>query len=726
MNLPTVARKGPSDHVTRIPLCSASPAFPAPGRNSPRKKCPHRKAASGGFFRQIFLAGGILSAALCTTVRADSDFWLDEQSLETLEQECLSPRSNTAVTGNPLSIAGTPYARGIGFNAPFHWQFQLDGNASELTALAGAPKSGKTTIFLRVICDGRTVLDRQFKPGEKPVDITIPLAGVKTLQLVGDPLNAKWTAHFNLADAKISYRGLAPVPLTFSPESEEKVVLTPPPGDAPEIHSARVFGARPGNEVLYRIAASGIRPMTFSAEGLPEGLSLDSRSGQISGVVKQPGSYAIKLTTENAGGQDHMLLRLEIGDRLALTPPMGWNSWNIWARLVSDEKVRAAAKAMVDTGLINYGWQYINIDDCWMRKPGSTDPETGEPVRCDNCGDTMRPNARFPDMADLTSCIHGLGLKAGIYASPGKRTCQLYEGCLGHEALDAQTFADWGFDFLKYDWCNYAPNDQRTEEVLRRPYLLMGKILEKLNRDIVFDMCQYGMGKVSTWGAETGAQCWRVGSDLKDTWSSIVTVVDTCEWTWPYAGPGRWNDLDMMLLGILGWDEKKEDRSQWGKISRPTHLSPNEQYTHMTLWCMMAQPLLLGNDLGKMDAFTLGLLTNPEVIGVDQDPLGKQARVVKREGPQEVWLKELDGGDFALALVNRGYVANTVTADFPSIGLPGTYSVRDLWRRQDVDTSAQMISRDIPRHGCHLFRLVPAGKKDGGQSPPPAQPSPAK
>jgi alpha-galactosidase len=234
----------------------------------------------------------------------------------------------------------------------------------------------------------------------------------------------------------------------------------------------------------------------------------------------------------------------------------------------------------------------------------------------------------------------------------------------------------------------------------------MGDIVHNLDRDVVYSMCQYGMGEVPEWGAEMKAQLWRTSGDLEDTWPSMTKMIDVSAKWHSFAKPGNWNDLDMMLLGTLGWDEHKKNRSLWGKVSRNTHLTPNEQYTHMTLWCMMASPLLLGNDLTKLDDFTLRLLTNPEVIAVNQDPLGKQARIVKKHGSEEVWLKELEDGSFALALINRGYVQNKVAVSFKDIGLSGHFVLRDLWRRSDLDGSVQSVSRDIPRHGCYLYKMT--------------------
>ncbi len=293
----------------------------------------------------------------------------------------------------------------------------------------------------------------------------------------------------------------APLPPTL----EEAVILTPPAPAAPRLNCPNVYGGHPRSPFLYRIPATGAAPVTFGAAHLPPGLTLDAASGIITGQVAKAGIWNATLTAKNSHGQDKHKFRIVIGNTLALTPPMGWNSWYIHYDRVSDVLMRQAADQMINTGMANYGYQYVNIDDCWMKKRG--DP----PYR--NADGAVLPNAKFPDMAGLAAYIHGKGLKAGLYTSPGPWTCGGYAGSYQHEAADAREFAAWGFDFLKYDLCSYRSDPGSNANRYQDPYRLMWPELQKLNRDVVFNLCQYGKDDVWKWGAQVG-NCWRTTRDL--------------------------------------------------------------------------------------------------------------------------------------------------------------------------------------------------------------------
>lgn len=475
---------------------------------------------------------------------------------------------------------------------------------------------------------------------------------------------------------------------------DEYIVLTPKPGKEPRINSAKVFGVRPDAPFLYTIAASGIRPMEFSAEGLPVGLTIDGKTGQITGTLKDKGEYIVKLKAKNSFGKNERDLKIIAGNRIALTPPLGWNSWNCFADAVDEIKVKAAADAMVNSGLINYGWMYINIDDFWENKPGSTDPDLIGPERYEN--GKIVVNKKFPDMKALGDYIHSKGLKMGIYSSPGPLTCG---GCVAsykYENEDAQSYGEWGVDYLKYDWCSYgeiAKDDSREE--LMKPYLVMRAALDKVNRDIVFSLCQYGMGKVWEWGDKVGGNCWRTTGDITDTWESMSSIGFSQVENGAYAKPGNWNDPDMLVVGMVGW----------GPQLHPSKLTPNEQYTHISLWSLLSSPLLIGCDMTQLDDFTLGLLTNTEVLDVNQDLLGKQASRISKTGDLEVWAKDLEDGSKAVGLFNRGNKRTEVTAAFNELGIEGKSIVRDLWRQKDVGTFEDAYRAFVPSHGVVLVKI---------------------
>jgi len=272
--------------------------------------------------------------------------------------------------------------------------------------------------------------------------------------------------------------------------------LTPVPAASPHINGPTIYGCRPKHPFLYRIPCTGQRPMRFTARHLPAGLTLDGETGIITGSSPgNPGEYAVTLEARNAQGVSKRKLRLRVGDTLALTPPMGWNHWYTHYSHISDQLFRAAADAMVSSGMADFGYQYVNIDDCWMTRADSNLAELQGPAR--DAAGAIVPNKNFPDMKALTRYIHDQGLKAGIYTSPGPQTCARYEGSYQHEEIDARKFAEWGFDFLKYDWCSYGkivPKPSLDDR--KAPYAKMGGILKSLDRDVVFNLCQYGAGNV--------------------------------------------------------------------------------------------------------------------------------------------------------------------------------------------------------------------------------------
>ena len=481
-------------------------------------------------------------------------------------------------------------------------------------------------------------------------------------------------------------------------------ILTPKAGPAPKINGPVVYGARPGRPFLYRIPCTGSRPMRFTANGLPEPLRLDPSTGIITGrAPEKAGEYRVELQATNHLGKASRQFKIVVGDTLALTPPMGWNDWYTHYDHVTDQLVRQAADAMISSGMADYGYQYVNIDDCWMTKPGSDNPELkGEPRDADGA---IRPNGRFPDMAALTAYIHTRGLKAGIYTGPGPRTCGSFTASYKHEEIDARTFAKWGFDFLKYDWCSYTEvAGGKTLADYKRPYELMGGILPKMERDIVFNLCQYGMGDVWNWGGEVGGHAWRTTGDLgleKDSklpgfYSVGFKNAEHAE----AARPGRWNDPDYILIGSVG------DAFHNDAPPTPTRLVPDEQYSYMSMWALMASPLIFSGDMNYLDAFTLNVLCNSEVIEVDQDALGRQGRIVRHTASEFVLAKPMEDGSLAVGLFNTGDHAAELSVTWAELGLDGTRQVRDVWRQKDIGPASGKFTVKVNRHGVSLVRLL--------------------
>jgi alpha-galactosidase len=513
-----------------------------------------------------------------------------------------------------------------------------------------------------------------------------------------ETMNLRWTALLLLV-ALSSTLGCA----------EEVGILTPPPTPRPRINGAKIYGVRPRHPFLYTIPATGTRPMTFSAQNLPKGLKLDPKTGIITGAVKAKGEYKVTLRAKNSLGSTERVFKIVAGDKLALTPPMGWSTWYMAFTNISDKLVREQADAMVSSGLINHGYAYVNIDDGWNIKPGSNDPIVGGPAR-DTDGNLLT-NTNFPDMKALTNYIHSCGLKAGIYIGPGPLTCGGFEASYHHEEQDARLFAKWGFDFLKYDMCSYLNlvKDNQNVEELRKPYQLMGSILPKLNRDFIYNLCQYGMGKVWEWGREVGGHFWRTTGDVGDgtekgLWASMQRIGFGQAGIERWAGPGGWNDPDNILIGYILWQRKLV----------PTPLTHNEQYTWVTLWSLMDSPLIFGGDMTKLDDFTLSLLTNDEVFDVNQDAAGKQASPVYKSGDLEVWAKDLEDGTKAIGLFNRGEGESEVVARWSDLSITGQQVVRDLWRQMDVGQFDREFRATVGRHGAAMFRLRPASARQSG------------
>jgi alpha-galactosidase len=352
---------------------------------------------------------------------------------------------------------------------------------------------------------------------------------------------------------------------------------------------------------------------------------------------------------------------------LARTPPMGWNSWNHFACKVTEADVRAAADAIASNGMKDAGYIFVNIDDCWQ---GTRD-----------ANGIIQFNEKFHDMKALADYVHGKGLKLGIYSSPGPKTCAGFEGSFGHEEQDAQTYAQWGIDYLKYDYCSFKGDVPAQIAAYKK----MHDALVKAGRPIVFSLCQYGMDRVWTWGPSVGGNLWRTTDDISDNYDSMSYIGFGQSGLERFAGPGHWNDPDMLEVGN-------------GKMDA------DEYRTHMSLWCLLAAPLLAGNDLSKMTPETLATLTNPEVIALDQDPAGIQGRRVAQEGPLEVWVKPLADGSKGVGLFNRGESVMPVTAYFRDIGVGESAAIRDLWARKDLGRFHGSFTAEVPKHGAVLIK----------------------
>jgi alpha-galactosidase len=477
-------------------------------------------------------------------------------------------------------------------------------------------------------------------------------------------------------------------------------ILTPKPGPKPRINGPLVYGARPGHPFLYRIPCQGNRPMVFSVAGLPATLKLDTHSGIISGTTPAKGKYQIIFKAHNKYGTSARNFELIAGDKIALTPPMGWNDWYAYFDRISDPLVREATEAMLKSGMADVGYSYVDIDDCWANKK-KTDKyyektDAGRKGDERDANGNILPNSYFPNMKRLTDYIHSKGLKAGIYTSPGPFTCGGYVGSYQHEEQDAKQFAAWGFDLLKYDWCSYGeiPGVDTSLVSFQKPYRLMGPIVKSLDRDMVFNLCQYGMGDVWKWGAETDGNSWRTAGDLGGELDKVFEVALRNAKHKQYSKPGEWNDPDYIQIGYIG--------------DKPTltKMPPNLQYAYMSMWCLMASPLFYSGDMSKLDAFTLNVLCNPDVIDVDQDPLGISADVIERPDSSFIMVKKLVDGSKAIGLFNRTKKPLRVAVSWKELHVKGAQSVMDLWREKGMGVYKDEFSVVVPAEGVVMVKLT--------------------
>jgi alpha-galactosidase len=550
------------------------------------------------------------------------------------------------------------------------------------------------------------------KVGDAPKKVNVNLSGIQRMGLlvtVSLEDEGYGKTYSDWADAKLVMSD-ENVPQTI-PNSGEKYILTPIPAKTPKINSAKIFGVTPGNPFLYTIASTGERPMQFSAENLPKELILDTNSGIISGSISKIGAYITTLHAKNAFGKATKSLKIVVGDTIALTPPIGWNGWNSWARNIDGEKVIASANAMVKMGLSNHGWTYINIDDTWEGQRGGK-------------FNGLQANEKFPKFKEMIDNIHAMGLKLGVYSTPWISTYAGYAGASSDfekgeypdsikankrayrhigkyrfEKEDALQMAEWGVDYLKYDWRIELNSAER-----------MSVALKNSGRDILYSLSNSApIALAKEWARISNV--WRTGPDIRDSWLSLYTSAFTIDKWGPYGGPGHWNDPDMLILGNV----------TTGTDLHPTRLTPDEQYSHVSLFSLLAAPLLIGCPIEQLDPFTLNLLTNDEVIEVNQDPLGKPARLMADENGVQTWFKPLEDGSFAVGLFNTADFGKTppsyfcwgtekskqFTFSFAKAGLKGKYKIRDLWRQKDLGEFSGSYKTEIRHHGVVMVRLFP-------------------
>jgi alpha-galactosidase len=537
--------------------------------------------------------------------------------------------------------------------------------------------------------------------------------------------------------AAICLLACSTAPLTYDATFEGKAILTPAPGEKPQINGASIFGVRPGKPIRYHVAASGIKPLSHSAEGLPEGVKIDANSGWITGrAPMKTGDYDITLFAENSKGKSTKTLKLRVGETISLTPPMGWNSWYVHSEGVSEKAIREMAASMEEKGLDQYGWTFINMDDCWM---GERHPETK----------AIQANGKFDDMKAMADYVNEKGFKLGIYSTTWMSTFAGYIGgsAPNHEGdytefylpaeerlnpyqvfgrhpssvqkgfakvgpvwfvdRDAKQFAEWGIDYVKYDWVEVliegengkfkfdrSVRNRKSDSITSRFY----NDFRALDRDIVISLSPSHNPEEDQLVTKY-CNLWRLTKDIKAKWEDLTRAFsDELVARYPQTRPGLYGDLDMLQIGPLG----KPNRAQ--KEFIPSPLTASEQYFQVTLWSILSQPLLLSCNIPTMDEFDLNLVKNSEVLAVNQDPLVKQGyRVENKEGSYEIWAKDLADGSKAVAFFNISDVEQNITITAEKLGKSG--KVRDLWRQKDIGKLKTDLTVTVNPHGTGFFKI---------------------
>ena len=571
---------------------------------------------------------------------------------------------------HPLNIYCPDAAEGLSMRlidnniGKYHYDIKLESKYASVT-------NGRIEVTLTDRETGATV-----KSIDKKITIKRNKPTIMTMPYTMDKMH----------ELKVTYTD-AKTGKALSESKQLKYVLTPNDPATPRFNNAPVFGVRPGSPIIYRFAVTGERPMKFTCSNLPEGLQLTESDGVLTGSIKNAGDYNFTVTAENAKGKDTQFFTIKVGaDKIGQTPPMGWNSWNCWGLTVSQEKVIASAQALIDKGLADHGYNYINIDDGWEAVERTPDGK-------------LYANEKFPSMKGMIDWLHERGLKFGIYSTPGARTCGGYQGSLGYEKEDAEIYNEWGVDYLKYDWCSYENERHKNNDwgfaSCIRPYLLMQQYLRQQPRDIFYSLGPLGGTQVHLWGLYCDGDSWRTAPDIEDDWKTVYNVGFRLQvGKSKYSSVGHWNDPDMLVVGKVGWGR--------GEL-RESRLTPDEQYSHITLWTLLASNMLIGCDIAQMDDFTVKLLCNNEVNAINQDMLGKQADLTNKVGDIEIWSRPLADGSIAVGIFNVG--DKDLQVDMKSL-IPAEQPakvIRDVWRQKNL--SDNELNCTIPLHGCRYLKV---------------------
>lgn len=616
-------------------------------------------------------------------------------------------KANKSIDGNSITLNDTIYVSGVGAHSPGQIVVKLNGAVTRFVSRFGIDDEVKADLTKPGnedygICDYRVSLRAENG------DVTVVNEGTVTCGQATTPVvdvdcvgwkyliidftpgaGNNYGDHFDLANAYFEY--------------QEQNSTPPAIVSADEISSrlacATMVYSLPGVRFMQKFKT--VNPdATITVSGLPDGLSWNAKRNLVEGVVSTEGEYTYQATVTYGEEVTTEKISLTVASDLAQPVPfMGWLSWNVFEHEIDEQKVREVAEAFERYGLADAGYRYLCLDDLWHAE--ARDPATNKPLY-----DTKK----FPGgLKNLAKFVHDKGLKFGIYSDAAERTCANAFGSYGYEEIDAQQYAEWDFDLLKYDYCG-APGDQKTAY---DRYKKMGDALKATGRDILFYMCEWGAREPWKWGAETGATTWRCTYDTRDCWVGndaylgigVVQSIKGMKDIWPYSGVNRFNDADMMCVGLHGTGKSSNDLCLTGP-----GMTQTEYKSQFSLWCMWASPLTLSFDVRNISDEDLAIITNEELIAINQDRMGQQAEFISEKDGIQIYAKDLENGDVALAILNLGDASRKVEVDFSEIpALDGidTYYFRDLWEKKNKGSYKSSFSVDVASHETKVYRLSP-------------------
>jgi len=609
-----------------------------------------------------------------------------------------SIKINKSTMGNPLKMNAVTYANGVGVFSPAEINLNLFGTATRFQATVGiddevSAKPNEANLEFRVLADNKLIWSSgimKYTDSIRTKTIDVDITGKNFLTLIttvgSDGVNS--SDHADWVLTTITYNGTKPICV-----SKSSVILTP------KINNGNYFFAKTDTPIMTRFNVTSFYPTTVSISNLPAGLTYNATRNLVSGKISTPGVYSYLLKVKNEYGADSMNITMDVRDVLdAPAPPMGWNSWNVFGGEFDETKLKGIADAMVSSGMKDAGYTYLIIDDLWA---AATRDANG----------LLQPDAtKFPNgMKALADYMHSKGIKLGIYSDAALTTCGGSLGSYGNEVKDANQFAAWGIDMLKYDYCN-APSDVAAATAR---YKTMGDALKNSGRKILFNICEWGQLKPWLWASGAGGHTWRTTWDSRDIWNhgsydgghcGVIQGLDSQKGLEYYAGPNRWNDPDMVMAGLYGTGKSSSNAGANG-------MTDLEYQSQFSLWCLLAAPIQTSFDVTKISDATKRILTNTEAIAVDQDVLGQQATRMAKSADTDIYVKDLADGSVAVGLFNRNNtVSQDITLNWSDIYLSGICTARDLWLHTDLATNEKGITLTVVPHETRLLKIIPAVK----------------